>query len=53
VGIENSFINYPKGQDWGYFALKDTIPDDFIEKLKGLHIIVGGNEIDWSRVKSA
>lgn len=50
TGIENGFLNFPKGQTWGYFALPSTIDETTMQKLKDAKLTSGGQEIAWERV---
>lgn len=49
AGFESTFLNYPKGATSGYFCLPETISDETLEKVRGLKLVVDGQELAWDR----
>lgn len=53
AGFESTFLNYPKGATSGYFCLPETISEETLEKVRGLKLVVDGQELAWERCEGA
>lgn len=51
AGVTNTFMNFPRGQTWGFLALNEEISDETLAKLRDAKFVVGGQEIAWERVQ--
>lgn len=50
AGVTNTFMNFPRGQTWGFLALNEAISDETVDLLRAKSFVVGGQTIAWERV---